>query len=100
MSIEIKDNFNSPVFSSKTTDSTKTARQKTPESSTTSTADKVNFTDLAKQLLKVSDKTSTNPPIDTGRIDEIKRAITSGAFEVNPLRIADKLLKLENAMMK
>lgn len=100
MSINIKDNYsNSPVSTAKTMTSTKTPRQKQPDEEAT-TADKVNLTAMAKQLHKLSSNMTANPPIDTDRIDNIKRAITAGAFEINPHRIAEKLLNLENAMMK
>lgn len=102
MSIEIKDKpANLPIFTAKTDNSynTKISQQKQPESDNTAT-DKVNLTDMAKQLRKLSSSISAYPPVDNERIDSIKRAITTGEFNINPLRIADKLLSFENAISK
>lgn len=36
--------------------------------------------------------TSTQPPIEQGRIDEIRKAIEQGRYPVIPMRVADALI--------
>jgi negative regulator of flagellin synthesis FlgM len=55
----------------------------------------VNITDQAKQLAGLEQALQNLPAIDELRVDEIRSAIQDGRYQVNPERIADKLLRLE-----
>jgi negative regulator of flagellin synthesis FlgM len=53
-----------------------------------STPDEVQLSNLAAQLLA----SDNEPPFDTGRVAEIKQAISEGKFSINAGAIADRLL--------
>jgi anti-sigma28 factor (negative regulator of flagellin synthesis) len=36
--------------------------------------------------------------VDTGRVENVQRALATGTFQVDPPRVADKLLQLELIM--
>lgn len=58
----------------------------------------VNITDQAKQLASLEQALQTLPAVDEARVAEIRSAIQDGRYQVNPERIADKLLRLEQEL--
>jgi negative regulator of flagellin synthesis FlgM len=56
-----------------------------------STADRVDLSDTALKLSQLD----TVPADNSGRIAELKAAIENGSYEINPSRIADKLIEIE-----
>lgn len=62
-----------------------------------STPDTVTLTDTATQLHKLEAIIATLPIIDTARVEDIKQAIRNGQFQINPQRVAEKMLSFENA---
>jgi negative regulator of flagellin synthesis FlgM len=58
----------------------------------------VSITDQAKQLAGLEQALQNLPAIDELRVDEIRSAIQDGRYQVNPERIADKLLRLEQEL--
>lgn len=60
--------------------------------------DSVNLTDTASMLKKMEATLSTLPIVDQQRVDSIKQSILNGSFNVNPDRIAEKMLNLETML--
>jgi negative regulator of flagellin synthesis FlgM len=65
---------------------------------TTNASDPVRITDQAKQLAALEHAIKGMPAIDEARVAEIRRALDEGRYEVNPERIADKLLRSEREL--
>lgn len=62
-----------------------------------STADTVTLTDTAAQLHKLEATIASLPIVDITRVEDVKSALLSGHFRIDPQRVADKLLSFENA---
>jgi negative regulator of flagellin synthesis FlgM len=58
----------------------------------------VNITDQAKQLASLEQALQSLPAVDDARVAEIRSAIQDGRYQVNPERIADKLLRFEQEL--
>ena len=56
------------------------------------------ITDQAKQLATLEQALQSLPAVDEARVAEIRSAIQDGRYQVNPERIADKLLRLEQEL--
>jgi negative regulator of flagellin synthesis FlgM len=63
-----------------------------------STPDTVTLTDTAAQLHKLEATILAAPIIDTARVEDVKQAIRNGQFQINPQRVADKMLRFENSL--
>ena len=70
------------------------AQQQTGQRQTTDT---VTLTDTAAQLHKLSTLISTQPVVDIARVDSLRQALQAGHYEFNPARVADKMLRFEDA---
>jgi negative regulator of flagellin synthesis FlgM len=74
------------------------ANQASTTTSATSTAapqadDSVKLTDSARALHQAS---SADSPVDTARVEQIKKSLAEGTYTVNPNAIADRLTSMEN----
>lgn len=69
------------------TPATSTPQARNAPVNTSATGDAVSLSHLAGAL-----STNDRPPVNTGRIQEIKDAIAQGKFKINPEAIADRLL--------
>lgn len=58
-------------------------------------SDQVSLTDKASQLNALEKHIAELPVVDTQRVEQIQRAIAAGNFEIQPARIADKMLAFE-----
>lgn len=68
------------------------------ETGKSSTVDTVSFTDTAARLRGLEKTLSALPVVDIHRVESVKQAIASGTFEINPMRVADKLLSFESSL--
>lgn len=69
------------------------------DSSPQSTArDTVSLSDDAVQLGKLDNSAISAPVIDTQRVEQVKAAIANGSYEVDPTRIADKMMQFESML--
>ncbi len=68
------------------------------ESATTSGSDKVSLTGNASRLQELERELQSRPVVDGQRVDAVRTAIENGTFEVNPERIAEKMMSLEQAL--
>jgi negative regulator of flagellin synthesis FlgM len=60
-----------------------------------SSVDTVSLTDTAARLRSLENTLANLPVIDAQRVEDIQRSIAQGTFEVDPKRVADKLLRFE-----
>jgi negative regulator of flagellin synthesis FlgM len=58
-------------------------------------ADKVNLTDSARALQEAS-RAGDSSPIDTAKVERVRQALAAGTYQVNPERIADRMLSLDS----
>ncbi|NOY62831.1 MAG: flagellar biosynthesis anti-sigma factor FlgM [Gammaproteobacteria bacterium] len=63
-----------------------------------SSADTVTVTDIANQLSALDKKLQNVPVVDVQRIEQIRNAIDSGSYKIDPEQTADKLVEFELAM--
>jgi len=73
----------------------------TAEGSTTTPArggDGVHITGSAKQLAALEQMLKDQPVIDAARVARVSTALANGTYEVDPARVADKLLRLEDQL--
>ena len=101
MSMEIKGTNNPPPA---VADKAEPAASSTPGHSVTgdrtaagvsSGADTFRLTNKAAQLQQLEAQIASLPEVDTQRVHEVQHALSSGSLEVNPARVADKLLTFE-----
>ncbi len=69
------------------------AQQQTGKSST---SDTISLSEVAVRLGKLENTMANLPVVDTQRIEKIKQAIDNGSYEVDPARVADKLMQFEH----
>lgn len=67
-------------------------------SSASPTTDSVSLTGEARQLQALEARIASVPVVDTQRVEAVRSAVEDGSFSVNPARIADKLISLEQAL--
>jgi len=68
------------------------------ESGKSSNADTVSLSDNAVQLGKLDNTVISTPVVDTQRVEQVKQAIKDGSYEVDPAKIADKLMQFESIL--
>jgi len=61
-------------------------------------ADHVNLTGRAQDLQAASAELAKTPEFDSARVETLKQAISSGSYEVNAERIAEKLLATDEKL--
>ena len=101
MSIEINGIPPSKVPSSSDESQVKQTVEQTStqqESGKSSNADTVSLSDNAVQLGKLNDTVKSTPVVDTQRVEQVKQAIKDGSYEVDPAKIADKLMQFESIL--
>ena len=57
--------------------------------------DLLDLTGRARELRALQQDLAKSPEFDAGRVDALKDAVSSGRYEVNSQRIAEKLLAME-----
>ena len=62
------------------------------------TAETVSMTDAAANLKKISKQMEKLPVVESKRVEEIKKAIENGDFEIDEVFIADKLIDMEKLL--
>lgn len=101
MSIEINGIPPSKVSSATDDSQVKRAVEQTStqqESGKSATSDTVSLSDNAVQLGKLDNTAVSTPVVDTQRVEQVKQAIKDGTYEVDPAKIADKLMQFESIL--
>ena len=60
--------------------------------------DQVSLTPAAQQLRGLEQQIAEQPVVDSQKVNAVKEALASGSFEINPERIAAKMMSLEKAL--
>ncbi|HHJ15231.1 MAG TPA: flagellar biosynthesis anti-sigma factor FlgM [Gammaproteobacteria bacterium] len=61
-------------------------------------ADRVSLTGEARQLRELEASLASHPVVDSQRVAAVRSAVEDGSFTIDPQRIADKLISLEEAL--
>jgi negative regulator of flagellin synthesis FlgM len=64
-------------------------------SASTPRSDSVHITDSARALSSLSQTVSETPDVDMNRVAAVQQALAAGAYRINPERIANNMLALE-----
>ena len=77
-----------------------TVTSNTSSPSTTATTgtpniDSFTVSQQAEKLRVIESNINAQPDIDGARIESLKTAIDAGQYDINPLRVAEKLIELE-----
>ncbi len=70
----------------------------TGNTDTNSTTDSVSLTGEARQMQALETRIASAPVVDTQRVQAVRSAVENGTFTINPERIADKMINLEQAL--
>jgi negative regulator of flagellin synthesis FlgM len=62
--------------------------------------EELRLSDKAAQLQALEAGIANLPVVDTQRVQEVQRTIATGSFEIQPARVADKLLRFEAGLGK
>jgi negative regulator of flagellin synthesis FlgM len=60
--------------------------------------DQVSLTASAALLKELEKEIAQLPVVDTRRVEDVQRSLATGTFQIDPPRVADKLLQLELIM--
>jgi negative regulator of flagellin synthesis FlgM len=82
-----------PTRNERVADADKTEGGNRPEAS--ATASQVRLTDTATNLQQVESRIADLPDVDRARVDAVRQRIESGNYQMNPGRLADRLLAFE-----
>lgn len=77
---------------------TRSTRESSSSSSTTS-GSSVQLSSLSSHLQRLEQIIADTPVVDSGKVEEIKTAISQGQFRVNPEKVADGLLNSVRQML-
>jgi negative regulator of flagellin synthesis FlgM len=69
-----------------------------PAQSPVAASSPVRITDQARQLAALEQAVNEVPVVNEARVDAIRLAIEEGRYEVDPERIADKLMRTEREL--
>lgn len=76
--------------------STQGTERKTAEAAAPApVADRVSVTSEATRLQEIEEQLMAAPEVNSAKVAEIKFAIANGSFDINPQRIAEKLIAFE-----
>ena len=60
--------------------------------------DTVTLTDSARSLQKIEEAVAKAPIVNAAKVAEVKHAVSTGTYQVNAGRVADKLLQFERGL--
>ena len=96
MGIKISDYQNRPVQAGTDKSVTRTGEtSQAPAEAAVAPSSPVQITGQARQLAALEHAVQSLPIVNEGRVAEISSAIEDGRYQINPERIADKLLRAE-----
>lgn len=100
MSMKISDYQNRPVRAGtdKTVSRVASDASQAPADAAAAQGSPVQITDQARQLASLEQAVQSLPIVNEARVAEISSAIEDGRYQVNPERIADKLLRAEREL--
>ncbi|MBF0218366.1 MAG: flagellar biosynthesis anti-sigma factor FlgM [Gammaproteobacteria bacterium] len=63
-----------------------------------SSVETVSLSSTSQQLRSLENTIAKLPVVDTSRVEMLKKAIDEGRYEVNPQRVADKMISFERQL--
>lgn len=60
-------------------------------------ADTVSLTAAGARVQELQEQVATVPVVNAQRVQEVKQALARGTHEIDPARVADKLVRFESA---
>jgi negative regulator of flagellin synthesis FlgM len=66
----------------------------------TASGDQLRLSDKASQLQALEAQIASLPVVDTQRVRDVQRTIATGSLQVEPARVADKVLTFEAGLAK
>jgi len=76
----------------------KTPAPSQQETGKSSTLDTVSLTDSAALLQKMEAAMADAPIVDTQKVEDIRKALANGTYEIDATRVAEKILNFENRL--
>jgi negative regulator of flagellin synthesis FlgM len=70
----------------------------TPAGSTGLSGDHVTLTDSARALQKIEEAVAKAPVVNSQKVAAVKQSVSSGSYQIDAARVADKLLKFERGL--
>ena len=64
------------------------------------TGDQLQLSNQAAQLKALEAEIADLPVVDTQRVQDVQRTLATGSFEIQPARVADKMLSFEAGLGK
>ena len=61
--------------------------------------DSINLTDSATRIKALEEQVARLPIVDTKKIEQIQNSINDGTYEINPERIAEKMIRFEKDLL-
>ena len=61
-------------------------------------ADQVTLTSSARSLQKIEEVIAQTPVVNSSKVAAVKQAISSGTYQIDSSRVADKLLQFESGL--
>ena len=99
MTIEITGVPGAPITNKQTAQAGNATDAKTASTATintgTSTADSFVVSQQAEKLRMIESSINNQPDVDGARVESLKIAIDAGQYDVDPARVAEKLIELE-----
>ena len=74
------------------------ANQQQAPATTGVTGDTVSLTGTASQLRALEQQIASLPVVDVQRVESIKQDIAAGSYQIDPPRVADKMIQIESAI--
>lgn len=95
MAIHSINNLNTGNAATQTKSANKSSLETGKQTSNVSNdVDTVNIT-VAQDIQKALDVSLSAPPVNESRVAEIKAAVNAGTYQIDPARVADKMMQLE-----
>ncbi len=69
-----------------------------PNTPAQSSTDQVSLTPAAQQLRQLEAQIADQPVVNSQKVAAVKEALANGSFEIDPNRIAGKMMSLERAL--
>lgn len=69
-----------------------------PTTPGSASGDSVTITQTAQQLNELHDALAKVPVVDTQRVEALRTAIDDGSYEVDPMQVAEKLMRFEEQL--
>lgn len=98
MAIQSINSVNPSTSAAQTKSANKTAPDSTKQQAALGTDTDTLSISAAPSLQKALQASSTAPVVNENRVATIKAAIEAGTYQINPDRVADKMMHLEKAI--